>query len=294
MLKILSLGAALVAGPLYADDVMSGQIRFVPTLVQGSISNSNVQDRIWQVLGLGQQMQIFQQEATEEATAFVADGLIGGSGEPWADTVARINEPVRLQALFREGLGKVLTRSDLPLLKEGLGFYEHGLGRQLVPLEISARMAMLDDAVTENARDAFDRAAADGDPRVKQIDRLIETADLVAPNVSSGLNASVAFSRGFGEGGGYDMPLSDDEMLAETWSQQDQIEADTRDWLQSFLMLAYSSLTEDQLDEYIAYASSPEGQTLARALFAAYDEVFLRTSYDMGLAAAFRLQGRQL
>ncbi|RJE80096.1 hypothetical protein [Paracoccus sp. JM45] len=294
MLKIFYLGAVLVAGPLYADAVNLESVRSGPTFVQGTTSTANVQDRIWQVLGLGRQMQIFQQEATDEAAAFAAEGMIAGSGEPWAETVARINQPARLQTLFRQGMGKVLMRSDLSLLNTALGFYETGLGRQLVPLEISARMAMLDDTVSENAQDAFRRAAARNDPRVDQINRLIEVADLVEPNVTSGLNASVAFSRGFGEGGGYDMPLSEGEMLSETWSQQDQIEADTRDWLQSFLMLAYSSLSDEQLDEYIAYAASPEGDALARALFAAYDEVFLQTSYDMGLAAALRLQGRQL
>lgn len=294
MLKILYLGAALMAGPANQDTIAPDLVHFVPWQVQDSATASSVQDRMWQVLGLGRQMQIFQQEATREAARFEADGLIGGSGEAWADTVARINEPARLQALFREGLGQVFARTDLTLLNKGLGFYERGLGRQLVPLEISARLAMLDDDVTANARDAFSRAQTDGDPRVEQIARLIRTADLVAPNVSSGLNASVAFSRGFGEGGGYDMPLSDSQMLAETWAQQDQIEADTLDWLQSFLMLAYSSLSDAQLDEYITYAGSPEGQALSQAMFAAYDRVFLKTSYDMGIAAALRLQGRQL
>lgn len=293
MLKILYLGAALMAGSANQGVIAPVQADFVPWQVQDSAA-AGVQDRMWQVLGLGRQMQIFQQEATREAARFEADGLIGGSGEAWADTVARINEPARLQALFREGLGRVLTRTDLALLNKGLGFYERGLGRTLVPLEISARMAMLDDDITENAHDTFARAKANGDPRIEQITRLIDSADLVAPNVSSGLNASVAFSRGFGEGGGYDMPLTDDQMLAETWAQQDQIAADTVEWLQSYLMLAYSSLSDAQLDDYITYAASREGQALAQVMFAAYDYVFMQTSYDMGVAAALRLQGRQL
>jgi hypothetical protein len=293
MLRILCLGTALAAAWTPFGAASHDLSQFAPWQVQGAATTA-VQDRMWQVLDMGRQMQIFQQEATREAARFEAEGLIGGSGEAWADTVAHINNPARLQALFREGLGQVLVRADDRLINESLGFYERGLGRQLVPLEISARLAMLDDDVTANARNAFAQAVADDNPRADQIQRLIRTADLVAPNVSSGLNASVAFSRGFGEGGGYDMPLSDDQMLAETWAQQDQIEADTLDWLQSFLMLAYSSLSDEQLEDYITYASSATGQALAQAMFAAYDRVFLQTSYDMGLAAALRLQGRQL
>ncbi|MDN5567677.1 MAG: hypothetical protein L0G27_02815 [Paracoccus sp. (in: a-proteobacteria)] len=294
MLTILWLGAALAVVPAHQDRVANDLAQFVPVQVQADATAPNVQDRMWRVLGLGPQMQIFQKEAAQDAAQFEADGLIGGTGEPWADTVSRIHAPHRLQALFRKGLANGLARADARLLNQGLGFYERGLGQRLVPLETSARMAMLDDDVAANAQEAFARATDQGDPRAAQIDRLIRSADLVAPNVSSGLNASVAFSRGFGEGGGFDMPLSDGQMLAETWAQQDQIEAETIDWLQSFLMLAYSPLSDAELDDYITYAASPEGQTLAQLMFAAYDSVFLQTSYDMGLAAALRLQGRQL
>lgn len=291
MLTILWLGTALSEGAMLPNATAPGPDRI--TTVQMATQPATV-DRLWSALNLGPQMRIFQQEAVAEAAALDAEGIIAGKGRPWAATVGEIHDPARLQLLFRRGLARALDDADPALITEGLRFYESGLGRRLVPLEISARRAMLDDRLADQAGQAFTQAEIEKDPRAEQILRLIEAADLVGPNVSSGLNASVAFSVGFGAVGGFDMPLTQDQMLAETWAQQDQIEAETRDWLQSFLMLAYSPLTDDEVESYIAFATSDAGRELARVMFAAYDAVFLQTSRDMGMAAGLRLQGQQL
>ena len=133
-----------------------------------------------------------------------------------------------------------------------------------------------------------------GDRRAQQILRLIDEVDLVAPNVAGALNASLAFSRGFEQGGGFDMPLSDSQLLAETWAQRDQIEAEATDWLRAYLLLSYSSLHDDEMEAYIAYASSREGKVVAQVLFDAFDQMLRQTSFDLGMAAALRMQGREL
>lgn len=293
MLTILWLGTALAGGPVLPETAVPGPDRYIHVQAEAAARQVSV-DRLWSTLALGPQMRIFQQEAVQEAGRLDGEGMIAGSGRSWAATVGDIHDPARLQILFRNGLDKAMDSSDPALIAKALQFYEDGLGRRLVPLEIAARRAMLKDEVTAQAGAAFARAVSRDDARAGQILRLIEVADLVSPNVTSGLNASVAFSDGFGATGGFDMPLSQDQMLQETWAQQDQIEAETRDWLQSFLMLAYSTLTDEEVDRYIAFASSPQGRELASAMFAAYDTVFLQTSRDMGMAAGLRLQGQQL
>ncbi|WP_378943795.1 hypothetical protein [Paracoccus sp. R86501] len=291
MLTILWLGTALATGPAMPDASAAWPERTLQ--VQMTTQPATV-DHLWSVLKIEPQMQIFQQEAVSEAARLDADNMIAGTGRPWAATVGDIHDPMRLQTLFRQGLTRALDRADPALIEQGLRFYETGLGRRMVPLETSARHAMLSDEVTAQASAAFAQAEFQDDSRAEQILRLIDVADLVAPNVSSGLNASVAFSDGFEAVGGFDMPLTQDQMLAETWAQQDQIEAETRDWLQSFLMMAYSPLRDDEVETYISFASSPAGRELARVMFAAYDTVFLQTSRDMGMAAGLRLQGQQL
>ncbi|WP_410219401.1 hypothetical protein [Paracoccus sp. (in: a-proteobacteria)] len=261
---------------------------------QATVEPDEPVQRLWQVLDMQTMMPILRQEAVNEAARLQAEGLIQGNGRSWPEVVAQIHHDARLEALFRDGASAALARVDGQLLAEGLEFYETELGRRMVGLETSARRALLQEEVEASATEDFARARADGNPRAEQILRLIDGADLVAPNVASGLNASVAFSRGFAEGGGFDMPLTEQQMMAEAWAQQEQIEADATNWLQGFLMLAYSPLTDTEMEDYIAFATSPAGKILAQILYGAFDRVFARTSYDMGLAAALRLQGRRL
>nr|WP_111301804.1 hypothetical protein [Paracoccus saliphilus] len=251
-------------------------------------------ERIWQRLDLAGMMPILRDEAVREAGRLEEEGLIQGNGPPWPEVVAQIHDIRRLEEMFRMAVAEALPRVDNERLDRGLRFYEQGLGRRLVVLETDARRALLTEDTENEARQAFERALDQDAPRAEQILRLIDRADLVAPNVASGLNASLAFSRGFADGGGFDMPLTDEQAMAEAWAQQEQIEVDATEWLQGFLMPAYAPLTDAEMEAYIAYASSREGQALAQVLFAAFDKVFAQTSYDMGLAAALRLQGRQL
>lgn len=253
---------------------------------------ADLADQMWQVLDLADLMPVLQQEATDEARRMDADGLVGGAGRPWADVVNDIHDPVRLEGLFRNGVAEAADRVDHDLIVRALDFQQSDLGQRVVALEISARRAMLEAGVEDDARQAFRRA--EDQPRARLIRRMIADADLVSPNVAGGLNASIAFSRGFAQGKGFDMAPTDPQMLADAWAQRDQIEVEATAWLEGFLMLAYAPMTDDEVARYGAHVASDEGQALSQLLFAGFDRAFGRTSFDMGLAAAQRLQGRQL
>ncbi|MFC0201619.1 hypothetical protein [Paracoccus rhizosphaerae] len=254
----------------------------------------SVADRVWKALDMAAVMPILRDEAVAEAVDMEAQGLVAGGGRSWPSTVALVHDTERLEALFRQSMARSAAAADPSALRAGLAFHEGHLGRRLLRLELAARRAMLDGEVETQARDGFARALGRGDRRAQQILRLIDEADLVAPNVAGALNASLAFSRGYEQGGGFDMPLSDSQLLAETWAQRDQIEAEATDWLRAYLLLSYSSLRDDEMEAYVAYASSREGKVVAQVLFDAFDRVLRQTSFDLGLAAALRMQGREL
>ena len=251
-------------------------------------------DRVWKALDIAAVMPILRDEAVAEAVDMAAQGLVTGGGRSWPSTVAKVHDTDRLEALFRQGVARAAASTDPSALRAGLAFHESHLGQRLLRLELAARRAMLDGEVETQARDGFVRALGRGDRRAQQILRLIDEADLVAPNVAGALNASLAFSRGFEQGGGFDMPLSDSQLLAETWAQRDQIEAEATDWLRAYLLLSYSSLHDDEMEAYIAYTSSREGKVVAQVLFDAFDQMLRQTSFDLGMAAALRMQGREL
>lgn len=258
-------------------------------------------ERIWRVMQLEGLMPVLRAEAVHDAERMQADGAVpgrpvdgagagDGSGADWAGLVGRIHEPARMEALLRHGLAEALPRADPQLIDRALAFHASDLGRRVIGLEVSARRALLEAGVEEAARADFADAIRAGEPRAVGIRDVIRRADLIAPNLAGAMNAALAFSRGFERGGGFDMPPTEQEMAAAAWAQRDQIEAEAGAWLEAFLRLAYDPLTDAELTRFADHAVSAEGQALSRVLFAGFDAVFDRTSYDMGLAAA--LQGR--
>lgn len=264
-----------------------------PQLIQ-MVEPRPIAARVWEALALDQMLPILREEAMREAEQLEAEGLVAPGGIPWAVTVGQIHAPERLQRAFEVSLAEGARRLDPAALDAALGFYDSGLGRRIVQLEISARRAMLAPEVEEAARAAFTDAELAQTDRALLIRRLIDEADLLAPNVATGMNASIAFSQGFAEGGGFDMPPTLEELLAEAWGQEAQIEAEAEAWMQAFLMLAYSPLSDAEIEEYLAYATSPAGRALSDLLFAGFDAVFVQTSREMGLAAALRDDGHPL
>lgn len=252
------------------------------------------QQRVWSVLRLGELMPVLRDEARREAEQMEEDGLAGPDGLDWADVVAVIHDPTRLEAIFLEALSEPAARAEPAVLDAALAFFETGPGARLVLLETEARRAMLDPDLEDAARDAFARADRAGNARVDLIRRLIDEGDLLAPNVATGMNASVAFSEGFAEGGGFAMAPSPEEMLAEAWGQQDEIEFEANAWMEAFLFLAYAPASDAEIEAYIAFAASPGGRLLADLLFIGFDRLFVQTSREMGWAAAQGGTSRQL
>jgi hypothetical protein len=48
------------------------------------------------------------------------------------------------------------------------------------------------------------------------------------------------------------------------------------------------------MDAYIAFSETRAGQQVNAALFAAFDKVFTRVSFDLGRAVALRMQGEDI
>jgi hypothetical protein len=151
---------------------------------------------------------------------------------------------------------------------------------------------MVDDGVEAAARDAYAMAKADDTALLSRVERFVEANDLVEANVEGALNASFQFYRGLVDGGAFEM--SEADILADVWAQEDATRADTREWLLGFLLLAYGPLEKAALDDYIALSRSEAGQALNRALFAGFNRMFDEVSYALGLAAARQMQAQEL
>lgn len=250
-------------------------------------------DRLGEVLQLGALFAVLREEGLAHGTTLEEDMFPSGGGAEWQAAVSAIYDEDRLRSGFDAALQEGLA-SDPESLEQILTFFGSDLGQKILGLEIEARRAFLDTAAEEAARVAADDAVAARDPKVAQVRRMIEAADLVEMNVAGSMSGNLAFMTGMASTGAYGSDMPEDQILSDIWAQEEQVRSDTSTWLYAYLGLAYSPLSEAEMDSYIDFWESPAGQRLNAALFTAFDRVFRQVSYDLGRAAGRAIQGRDI
>lgn len=217
----------------------------------------------------------------------------GRDAAEWQAMVAAIYDPARLMADIEGGLQAGLA--DKPeAITSARAFFETPAGQKILSIELEARRALLDPATEEAAKAAAADLLAKDSPRMEALRRFAATNDLIEMNVMGGLNANLAFYRGLADGGLFDGQMSESDMLAEVWAQEDQVRNDTEEWLWTYLVLAYQPLSDEELQAYQKFSESAEGKQLNAALFAGFDAGFMRISRDLGRAAARMVQGEDI
>ncbi|SEJ04715.1 hypothetical protein MAA5396_00571 [Marinovum algicola] len=250
-------------------------------------------DALLDQLGLPETVAVMRQEGLDYGEELADEMLPGGGGRSWSEVVARIYDVERMEVTVRRGFASAWEEEDMPL-EAIAGFFASAEGQQVIRLEISAREAMIDPGVEEAARDAYRDSldAGAGDPRLQLIADFIEANDLIDANVVGAMNSSYEFYAGLVDGGAFEM--SEEEILGVVWDSEADNRSDTREWLFSYMMLAYRPLEEAALRDYVDLASSAQGRALNRALFAGYDRMYAEISYALGLALARQMTAQEL
>ena len=281
LLALLALAPPVIAPPALAQSAEDGA---APAL---SIAE------LGQVLQFDSLFDVLRSEGLARADELADQMLPGGAGPGWDRAVDKIYDLRRLRAAFNMAL-RVELAKDPQAAAEIRAFFATDLGQRVIGLELEARRAFLDIAVEEAARVAADTPETSRDPKWRQIQRLIEAGDLVEMNVAGGLSGSLAFLRGVQEAGMRGMDLSSDTLSTDVWGQEAQLRADTVSWLKAYFGLAYSPLTETELETYVTFMESPAGRRYSLALFLALDASFRRISHDLGAAIGEATQARDI
>lgn len=257
-------------------------------------------DRVEALLDLmeiDQIIAIMRAEGLTYGAELGADMLRGGGGAAWDMQVARIYDQAWMRATVRDRFVERFGQSDpAPLI----AFFETETGREVVMLEVSARRAFMDESVEEAAREAFRAVAGDLggtsprglDPHLSAIDAYVTVNDLVGFNVMGAMNANRLFFRGLVEGGA--MEISDADIMSDIRAQYEQTEAETREWIYAFLMLAYAPLDAGQISDLADLSQTPHGRALNSALFDSFDVMYGALSEALGAALAGQMQGEEL
>ncbi|WP_341213088.1 hypothetical protein [uncultured Limimaricola sp.] len=247
-------------------------------------------DRLVEALALDEIAAVMREEGLaygeDLGAELFADGRSG-----WGAEVARIYDAQAMQDALTRGLEKGLMGHEIAPV---LAFFETGPGARFSQLEASARRAMLDPDIEAGAeRIAADAMGAETE-RFALIDSFVAANDLIEINVAGALNANFAFSRGLLDGGAFGGAMGEAEILGDIWAQEPQIRRDTTEWLYAFLFLAYGPASTEDLEAYVAFSQGRAGRDLNRALFAAYDEMLIGISRDLGESAARLMAGQEI
>ncbi|SMX45003.1 DUF2059 domain-containing protein [Maliponia aquimaris] len=244
---------------------------------------------LMRALKIDSMLQIMREEGLAYGGELAGDILPGGGTRSWTVQLDEIYDIDRMRGVVSQGMSGVLAEADPDPL---VAFFTSELGARIIGLELSAREAMIDDAVEEAARQTYRQMKDKDDPRLAQIARFIEVNDLLEANVAGALNASFRFYSGLVDGGG--LAMTESEILADVWAQEEETRDDTREWLNAFLLLAYEPLSDDELEAYIALSETVQGRVLNRALFSGFNAMYDEISYALGLAAARQMQQQEL
>ena len=232
---------------------------------------------------------LLKEEGLRYGASLDEDVLSGTGGQYFADQVAQIYDTDLMLQVLQDMLSDGLDEEEIA---DSVAFFDTDSGQRILQLEVSARKAMNDPTIDEIAEDAWRAAEADADARFSAVLNFIDINDLNERNVTGALSSNYQFFRGLVEGGSHQM--SEDEMLGEVWAQEEDIRSETSTWLKSFLFMAYSPLSDDEMAAYLDYSDSGAGQALNAALFDGFDEMYRDIYFALGLAVAEALQASEL
>jgi hypothetical protein len=215
--------------------------------------------------------------------------MLNGQGGPvWANQVTGIYNPQKMSEVVRSGLAKL---SD-DHLRDINQFYGSDLGTKVIKLEVAGRRAMMQDDLKNIAQDTYQIALAEDPKSLEPIHTINRVGDMVERNVTAALTANYHFYLGMVDGGA--IVLTEVEILAEAWGQEDDMRSDTIDWLMGYLMLSYQPLDDVETARLVEFVQTTAGRALNAAIFDGFGTMYSDISYALGRAVALNMVGSDL
>lgn len=246
-------------------------------------------ERLGRALFFEDVAEILREEGLDYGRSLDEDMLGGYGGAHFARQIADIYDAGRMLEVLYQKLAASMTAQEI---EESLAFLETPMGERIMRLEVTARQAMSDEAVTQIAKESFAAAEAKGEPRLEMIARFIEINDLIDHNVAGALSSNYRFLAGLTDGGG--ARPGEGQTTDDVWAQEPEIRRDTTEWMNGFLFMAYGPLEDAELQAYLDFCETPAGQSLNEALFMGFDAVYDRIYYEIGQTVARAMQARDL
>ena len=234
----------------------------------------------------GEIVTIMREEGISDSRELPKDLMMGQVGASWEHALSSIyNIEMMTQMVESLFLGSLGSKH----LEGILEFVSSEAWQTSVDLELAARHAMLAPEIEQMAYDSYYRALAKNTRLVRDLETLVDFADLVEQNVVGALNGMYQFNLGLVDGG-LEMGYTEDELLAHIWAEEESIRIEVSEWMFSFLMLAYDPIERQMLLEQIRFFQTSEGRRLNAAMSDAFDGMLNDIAYQLGFALAGMMQ----
>lgn len=257
-------------------------------VAQDALASPLVQD-VMRVLRVDEVAVILRDEGLQHG-ADLEENLLGGNGGRYFDDrVAALYDAASMGAVLQAVFEETLDSAQMQAI---VAYFDTETGQRILSLENAGRVAMADPAVEEIARVHYQALAGSDDPHLAEVERFVSINDLIERNVASALEANYHFYRGLVDGEGARM--GDRDILADVWAGEAELRADTESWIFGFLLMAYRPLDPEELQSYSDFSETPAGTALNKALFAGFDRIYNRISYELGLAVAQAMNGSDI
>lgn len=237
-------------------------------------------------LRLGEVVAIMREEGLDYAGDIDRDMLAGQGGAFWRAQVDQVYDYNRMVETVR---GALESNLDTQARDAAVAFFDTVLGQQIVELENAGRAAMQEEAVEEAAGARCRNPVTEDEAHLALIDRFIAANDLIERNVTGALSSNFRFFEGLVDGEMLEMTEAD--ILAQVYTQEDDIRTETEDWLCGYLLLAYRPLPLEDLRVYVEFYDTAPGRALNAALFEGYETMYRDISYALGRAVALNAAG---
>ena len=265
-------------------------LALTPAISFANVAKEDVAN-LFAAMDLDAIVSIMREEGLEYGEQIAEDLFPDRTSSDWPETVSQIYDYDTMRDGLEMQFGAALGDVDIDSL---IAFFEGEVGQTVVSLEVAARRALMDEDIEEASKEAAAIAIADETPRFSLVEEFVETNDLVETNVVGALNANYAFYLGLLDGGAFGQDLTEEQILTDVWNQETEIRKNTYEWVYSYLLMAYQPLSDAELQAYIDFSETEDGQALNTALFVAFDEMFEGISRALGLASSQYMAGQDL
>ena len=99
---------------------------------------------------------------------------------------------------------------------------------------------MTDNDIKNISENNYQIALAQDPKSLLQVSVIVSEGDLIERNVTGALTSNYQFYLGLVDGGSFD--ASEQEVIEQTWEQEDDISFDNVKWMMGYLLLSYQSL----------------------------------------------------